>query len=72
MVLRRESVDNNHHVAGKDMCVGFLFSGLSRRKKNQVESAHNEEDWPLVETDGEKFQGGGRLEGGGARERKGA
>jgi hypothetical protein len=22
------NVDNNHHVAGKDMCVGFLFQGL--------------------------------------------
>jgi hypothetical protein len=22
------SVDNNHHVAGKDMCVGFLFQRL--------------------------------------------
>jgi hypothetical protein len=23
-----EDVDNNHHVAGKDMCVGFLFQGF--------------------------------------------
>jgi hypothetical protein len=21
-------VDNNHHVAGKGMCVGFLFQGF--------------------------------------------
>jgi hypothetical protein len=21
-------IDNNHHVAGKDMCVGFLFQGF--------------------------------------------
>jgi hypothetical protein len=21
-------VENNHHVAGKDMCVGFLFQGF--------------------------------------------
>ncbi len=25
----QSSVDNNHHVAGKDMCVGFFVLGFS-------------------------------------------
>jgi hypothetical protein len=30
------SVDNNHHVAGKYMCVGFLCQGFLRRNKKQA------------------------------------
>jgi hypothetical protein len=30
------TVDNTHHVAGKDMCVGFSVLGFLRRNKMQA------------------------------------
>ncbi len=36
MLLFFLTTDNNHHVAGKDMCVGFLASGFLRRNKKQA------------------------------------
>ncbi len=32
----KHPVDINHHVAGKDMCLGFLGVGLLRRNKKQA------------------------------------
>ncbi len=36
LILHVIFVDNNHHVAGKYMCVGFLCQGFLRRNKKQA------------------------------------
>jgi hypothetical protein len=33
VVVMPVSVDDNHHVAGKDMCVGFLVQAVSVRSR---------------------------------------
>jgi hypothetical protein len=36
-------VKDNHHVAGKDMCVGFLCIGVwGERKSRHIESDHGD------------------------------